>query len=535
MIIKNGLVYDPLNKIDGEKMDLFIEKGKIVESAGGKVIDASGLVVFPGGVDIHAHIAGSKVNAGRLLRPEDHRREFIQKTDVTRSGTGYSIPTTFATGYKYGMLGYTTVMEAAVPPLTARHTHEELADTPIIDKGTYILMGSNHFVMKYIRDGEFEKLKNFVAFLLKATRGYAIKLVNPGGVENWKWGRSVENIDEAVENYNITPREVITNLAKVNEELKLPHSIHVHCNNLGSPGNFKTTLETMDALKERIHITHIQFSSYAGENWRSFASGVPEIADYINKSKHVTCDVGQVIFGDTTTMTADGPWQYALHKLSGNKWSNGDVEMETGSGVVPYVFRKKSLVNAIQWAIGLELFLMIKDPWRIYLTTDHPNAGPFYNYPQIIAWLMSKKERDKNLKEIHKAASSRTMLSGIDREYSLYEIVTITRAATTKTLGLKNKGHLGIGADADVAIYRFDEGNIKKSFSSAKYLIKGGEIVIKDGIVVKDLIGKTFWVDAAGEVTDEIRESFSKYYTVSLENYPVEDSYLPKQEVIKCE
>lgn len=534
MIIKNGLVYDPLNKIDGEKMDVFIEGGEIVEKAGGETIDASGLIVFPGGVDIHSHIAGSKVNTGRLLRPEDHRKDPIFKTDVTRSGTGYTVPTTFVTGYRYAALGYTTVMEAAVPPLTARHAHEELMDTPIIDKGTFTLMGNNHFVMKYIGEGEFEKLKNFVAFLLKASRGYAIKLVNPGGVENWKWGGNVKNIDEEVKNYNITPREIITNLAEVNEELKLPHSIHVHCNNLGSPGNFETTLKTMDALRKRVHMTHLQFSSYAGEDWRAFSSGAPEIADYINKNKHVTCDVGQVIFGDATTMTADGPWQYTLHKLSGNKWSNGDIEMETGSGVVPYVFKEKNLVNAIQWGIGLELFFMIKDPWRIYLTTDHPNAGPFSNYPKIIAWLMSKKERDEILTRVHKATSSRTTLPGIDREYSLNEIATITRAATAKVLGLKNKGHLGIGADADVAIYKFEEDDIERSFSHAKYVIKDGEIVVKDGRVVKALIGRTFWVDAGGRATDEIRENFSRYYTLNFDNYPVEDEYLLRQDVVKC-
>jgi formylmethanofuran dehydrogenase subunit A len=208
--------------------------------------------------------------------------------------------------------------------------------------------------------------------------------------------------------------------------------------------------------------------------------------------------------------------------------------METGAGIVPYVFKEKSLVNAVQWAIGLEVFLTIKDPWRVYLTTDHPNAGPFFKYPKIIAWLMSKRVRDEALMRVHKATSSRTTLAGIDREYSLGEIATVTRAATAKALGLRNKGHLGIGADADVSIYKFEEGDIERSFSSAKYTIKGGEVVVKDGKVVKDLMGKTFWVDAGGEATDEIREGFSKYYTLSLDNYPIEDDYLPRQEVIKC-
>jgi formylmethanofuran dehydrogenase subunit A len=62
------------------------------------------------------------------------------------------------------------------------------------------------------------------------------------------------------------------------------------------------------------------------------------------------------------TITADGPWQHLLYKLTGKKWGNIDVENETGCGVVPYVYKEKNLVNAVQWAVGLELLLLIRDP-----------------------------------------------------------------------------------------------------------------------------------------------------------------------------
>ena len=485
-------------------------------------------------VNIHSHIAGSKVNLGRLLRPEDHRKDSFAKTAIARSGVGYSVPTTFVTGYRYAKLGYTTVMEAASPPLTARHTHEELNDIPIVDKGCYTLMGNNHFVMEYIKKGEPDKLKNYVAWLLEATKGYVVKIVNPGGVENWKWGKNVDTIDDKVDNYDITPRQILMGLAKANDELELPHSIHVHANNLGTPGNYETTIQTMDAVKERIHLTHLQFNSYTGDSWANFGSGVAEVMRVINKRENVTCDMGQVIFGDTTTMTADGPWQYRLYELTGNKWFNADVEMETGAGVVPYFFRRKNPVNAIQWAIGLEIALMIKNPWKVCLTTDHPNGGPFYMYPRVISWLMSKNARNHTLESIHRAASSKTALASLDREHSLYEIAIVTRASTAKILGLKNKGHLGVGADADVAIYGFVQDHIQRSFSKSKYTIKEGKIVVKDGEIVDTPMGRTFWVDAHGEITDDVREAFPKYYTVSLNNYPVQDEYIPRGEVVPC-
>lgn len=83
LLIKNGYVYDPTNKIDGEKIDIAIKNGKVVEasklSKKAQVIEATGMVVMPGGVDIHTHIAGPKVNTGRQLRPEDHRKDVVPK------------------------------------------------------------------------------------------------------------------------------------------------------------------------------------------------------------------------------------------------------------------------------------------------------------------------------------------------------------------------------------------------------------------------------------------------------------------------
>lgn len=550
LLIKNGFVFDPINGVDGERMDLAIRGGKIVEdvSAKAKVIDASKMVVMPGGVDIHSHVAGSKVNGGRVLRPEDHVKDVEPKTKVTRSGVGRSVPSTFTTGYRYAKMGYTTVFEPAVPPLKARHTHEELNDTPIVDKGCFPLLGNNWFVMEYLKDGKFEECAAYVAWLLNATKGYAIKVVNPGGTEAWGWGRGIAHLDEEVPYFGVTPREIVRWLCKINSFLKLPHPIHVHTNNLGKPGNYETTIETMDALRDCagegkpvIHVTHVQFNGFAGTSWLNLASGAPEIADYVNKHDHVEIDTGQIVFTDTTTMTADGPFQYILYLLSRERWVNADVEVETGAGIVPFRYKRSNYVNAVQWGIGLELALLIKDPWRVHMTTDHPNGGPFTQYPKVIAWLMSKKAREKTINKINKNAKRRLDLPGIEREYSLYEIAIITRAATARSLGLREKGHLGIGADADVAIYNLDYETldpssdyklIKKAFKQAAYTIKAGEIVAKDGEIVNAPRGRTFWVDskvkedAREAMLSTLKEKFEEYYTVKMENYQIRESFL---------
>ena len=78
--IAGGTVYDPANGIDGQVRDIWIAGGKIVappadpEIRPTRVIDARGLVVMPGGVDMHCHIVGSKVNTARKMCPEQKRR-----------------------------------------------------------------------------------------------------------------------------------------------------------------------------------------------------------------------------------------------------------------------------------------------------------------------------------------------------------------------------------------------------------------------------------------------------------------------------
>ena len=97
--IVNGRVHDPANGIDGEVRDICIMNDKIVENlpADAKRLDAQGMVVMPGGVDIHCHIAGPKVNLARKVQPENHRFDIHPRTKFTRSGTGGSVPSTFTT------------------------------------------------------------------------------------------------------------------------------------------------------------------------------------------------------------------------------------------------------------------------------------------------------------------------------------------------------------------------------------------------------------------------------------------------------
>jgi formylmethanofuran dehydrogenase subunit A len=537
--VKNGRVYDPANGVNGVIQDVCIDNGEIVADVqGGRVIDATGMVVFPGGVDVHTHVAGAALNFARAMIPEDHRRNApFPRTAHRRGGIGGSTPTTFITGYLYAGMGWTTVNEAAVPILSAKHTHEELRDTPVVDKTCCVLMANNEILLDLLEADELERARHVAAWQIWAAKAYGVKAVNPGGVAAWKWGKDAKSLTDPIEGYHkVTPAKIITSLARIVDDLKLPHPLHLHCNNLGAPGNYTTTLETMKRLEgNRAHMAHLQYHAYGGDDWPTMRSESVAVADYFNAHPNLTADAGAVLFGNTVTITADGPWQHLLYKLTGHKWGNVDVENETGCGIVPYVYKEKNLVNAIQWAVGLELLLLINDPWRLYLTTDHPNGAAFWRYPEIIQLLMSAEFRREKLKKLSPKALKRIVLPELDREYSLYEIAIITSAGPARALGLLNKGHLGPGADADVAIFNEDH-DIIRMFSYPRYVIKGGEVVLEEGEIRNPVDGRSIIVQPTFDekVADYIRPLFQQYYTMSFDNYPVELERFDDLDIRSC-
>jgi formylmethanofuran dehydrogenase subunit A len=435
-------------------------------------------------------------------------------------------------------MGWTTVNEAAVPILSAKHTHEELHDTPLVDKTCCVLMANNEILLDLLEAGELERARHVVAWQIWAAKAYGVKAVNPGGVAAWKWGKNASTLSDPIEGYNkVTAAKIIASLARIVDELRLPHALHLHCNNLGAPGNVTTTLETMKVLEgNRAHLAHLQYHAYGGDDWHTIRSESVAVADYFNAHPNLTTDAGAILFGNTVTITADGPWQHLLYKLTGRKWGNLDVENETGCGVVPYVYRGNNLVNAVQWAVGLELLLLIKDPWRVFLTTDHPNGAAFWRYPEIIRLLMDLDFRREQLKKLLPKALKRTVLPELDRQYTLSEIAIITSAGPARALGLPQKGHLGSGADADVAIYN-QNGDAASMFAYPRYVIKGGEIVLEEGEIRKVVEGRGFVVHPTYDekVEDYLRPLFQQYYTMSFDNYPVEMERIHGAEVLPCE
>ena len=119
---------------------------------------------------------------------------------------------------------------------------------------------------------------------------------------------------------------------------------------------------------------------------------------------------------------------------------------------------------------------------------------------------------------------------GLAREYSLYEIAIMTRAAPARILGLHDRGHLGAGAAADITVYR-DQTDREAMFAAPEYVFKDGELVARAGAIVKVTRGATHVVTPEFDRSIErsLKDYFDRYHTIAFENFAIS-----RDELIDC-
>lgn len=520
--IAGGRVIDPANGRDGAG-DVWMRDGRIIEAPmdarADVTYDAAGKIVMAGAIDIHSHIAGWNVNTARLLLPEHHRAALQRPAATPLALAGWS---TFETGCRYATMGFTTVVEPAVSPHYALHAHLELADTPIIDKATLAVLGNDDYLLSLLRaKASGSAIEDYVAWILDMSRSIGVKVVNAGGAAAFKENVRAFSFDDVVPSYGVSSRQIVKALQRAVNNLGVPHPLHVHCNNLGLAGNVETALTTIAAAEGLpLHLAHLQFYGYGKEGERGFSSAAARLAEAVNAAAEVTIDVGQVMFGPTVTISADVLRQFnARDQARPKKWLIFDGD-GNGAGIVPYDYRRNDFYNAVQWAVGLELFLLIDNPRQVFFTTDHPNGAPFTTYPDIFALLMSRDLRAKWIADLPPAAMAVTTLASIAREYTLPEIAAMTRAAPARLFGLSDRGHLGPGAVADVAIYE-DDADRARMFRVASLVFKDGELVARDGRITRRSWGRALTV--APQRDRAVDRRMKDYYE---ERYGLSDEFV---------
>jgi formylmethanofuran dehydrogenase subunit A len=525
--LRSGRIIDPKNG-RVEIGDIWIDGERIVDppanAKAAETYDLSGKIVMAGAIDIHSHIASGNVNIARLMLPE--------RRDDPRSGShdpsaAASAMSTFRNGCLYAQMGYTLVVDPAVNPSDALHAHIELALTPVIDRGALLILGNEDFLLRLLRERQgVAAVQDYAAAVLAAGRGLGVKVINAGGAAAFKENVRAFSFDDVVPAYGVSSREIVLALQAAVNGIGVPHPLHVHCNNLGLAGSAETALVTMEAAGDLpLHLAHLQFYGYGTEGKRGLSSAAARLAERVNRTPNVTVDVGQVMFGPTVTVSSDTLRQFDQRGFARpRKWTLWEGE-GNGGGIFPIVYGQKSFASTLQWAVGLELFLLIEDPWQVYFTTDHPNGAPFTTYPDILRLLMDAGERDRWMERLSKEALEMTGLREIRREYSLAEIATMTRAAPAQLLGLPDRGHLGPGALADVAVYD-DLPDRAAMFRRAHLVFKSGELVVRDGEVVNARPGRTVSVRPPVDdaMTRRLRDYYDAAYGIPLELMQVNES-----------
>lgn len=531
--LAGGKVVDPVSGATGIR-DLYLKDGRLIApppdgTPADAVFDCAGKVVMAGAIDVHSHIAGGNLALARLLMPE------VAAAGGEVPVFGGPALAAGAVGRRYAEMGYTLAVEPAMMPAQALHTHLELSDIPLIDRAALAVVGNDDHLLSLLREGAGRSTRaEAVAQTLAAARGFGLKVVNAGGGAAFHSGCTSFDLDDEVPNYGLSARTILSALLDVADDLGLPHPLHVHANNASCPGGPETIARTIEVAEgRRLHLAHLQFYAYARHVDGGITSGAEEIAALIAAAPDVSCDVGQVMFGPTATISLDLVRQWAGAEVARPHKAvivDGDAE---GGGIVPMTFRADNPVHALQWAIGLELLLLSPDPWRVLLSTDHPNGGPFTSYPQIVHLLMDAGERGRWIARLPDSVRRRSQLAALTRQYSLEEIAVMTRAAPARLLGLADRGHLMAGAIADVAVYD-DLADRTAMFSAARLVFKDGRLAVRDGQALEGIFGHTLALAGDGRpMDDRMADYLADRYGVAPASLAVPDAAFGERSVFR--
>ena len=544
LMIKNGVVFDPINNIDGEIKDILIESGKIVEKFSNetdvKEIDAKGKTVIPSAVDIHTHVASQQVNWARLLGTNNNKfKEIWQGLTLKNIAKNYISN------------GYTFILEANVFPSLAKQTVFDFKQLPVLDKAM-LLNVSNFWPLELeFQRGKIDDMAIFLSDLLSKTYGFGIKIYNPFENENWNFRELREDISQMGRLYNFSALDVYENAVKCVETLGLPHSTHAHIegyeNEIGKR-NLITVLEKIKSLnietsqnadsdlkrKQILHIAHANAYNFDGNN--------ENLINFLNENQNFDIDVGFVGFNQINpVITSDRRLINSMltEDINENprKLISSAVEFEGDFFITMRNFSKDNYKDCVLWANALDLALNIRNKFQVSFSLNFPNYANLSDIPEIVTWLVSKDARENFMKDMNNEFLNNNSLSNNDKVLNFSEFVCLTRASPAKSLGLTNiKGNLGSNADGDLNILDININEIdisknpeklKRALSNIEYVVKSGKIIKKQKEINLNPNGLIFWSSGKAEVKErdfvisKKNDFYQKYSSMFYNSYKI--------------
>ncbi|MFX0177405.1 MAG: amidohydrolase family protein [Candidatus Hodarchaeota archaeon] len=534
LIIKNGIVFDPFNSIEGETKDILIEEGKVVEKFSNetnvKEIDANNKTVIPSAIDIHSHIASQQLAWIRLLGTKN-----VKFQQIWKGLTYENIAKTYISS------GFTFVVEANVFPSLIKQTIFDLKQIPVLDKAILLNL-SNYWPLELeFQRGMEEEATIFLSDLLDKTKGFGFKVYNPFEAENWNYQKIRENLSQKGRLYNFNPIDIYEKFIRYNERLRLPHSIHAHIEgyeNIEGKENLNMVLEKIQSLElsslplngskfdrsQIFHLAHASSYNVDGDN--------NNIVSLLNGNEKLDLDLGFCGFNEINPLITND--RRLIHSIQNNgnnyKLIRSAVEFEGDTFATFRTFNKKNKAHCNMWANALDLSLNIKNIWQLQFSLNFPNYAMVNDIPEIITWLISKEARENFMKELNQESLKNHNLKNTNKELNFNDIVILTRSSPAKSLGIGYyKGNLGNGSDGDLNILNINVNNINlsKDYQKLASSLRSIEFVIKEGEIIKkrdnyDLknYGKLFWskgrtkIERKPSILNKKEDFFQKYYSI---------------------
>ena len=177
---------------------------------------------------------------------------------------------------------------------------------------------------------------------------------------------------------------------------------------------------------------------------------------------------------------------------------------------MPLEYIRSDPTSAVQWATGLELLLLFPDPTRMFLTTDHPNGGPFTAYPQVIEWLMNRPRAMQCCISASGCANRKADCPNGTGVWSRGDFCHDFQGPA-KALGACSSWAFGCWALlAEIRCYK-KQADFRKMFENPDWVMHHGQVIVKDGKIRKYSEGRTLLVRPKWD--ENRRKSFYAKYS----------------------
>ena len=258
---------------------------------------------------------------------------------------------------------------------------------PILDHGAYVMLGNDELLLRMLAERRRTSSASATTSAGRSTpaKAMGVKVVNPGGISAFKFNQRKLDVDERARALagHAAPggAHAGAGAARAGRAASAAHPRQQP--RRGRQHRSPRWRRSTRSKACRAHLTHVQFHATAPKGRSKFSSAALQLAEAVNaQPERLASTSARSCSARPSPRRATRCASMRNADLaSPRKWIGADIECDAGCGVVPFRYREQSYVNALQWAIGLEIFLLVQRP--VARGADHrpPQRRPVHQLP----------------------------------------------------------------------------------------------------------------------------------------------------------